>query len=358
VELLLRSGAFAQVIGAFLEFTRESGGIKRQASIQADTLAGYAASAEKFVQATFDPTFNARDLNGENFVPVIGDIIANHRAWVPSERTKKEPFTLLMFKTLFDIVNAMRTSVGLEAAVFDWTVLGISTGSRISEYGQNKISKNHGFSAVPKPSPDAGMPIAFVRADFTFFDSNGIRQEHHLLLDYSLNFSTWSVHIRFRYDKSPKNYITRKFRALPGCPLCPVARVISIFRRAHTMGIPDPLPVGAYWNFQKGDFIYLTGSDVASVMRKVVIQAYPDENHYLRINIAGIVAHSCRVTAAVALRAAGLDIDTIATRLRWSRESVDTYLRECYQDIGSLTMSAVWGAFQISPNDPSTASEP
>ena len=49
--------------------------------------------------------------------------------------------------------------------------------------------------------------------------------------------------------------------------------------------------------------------------------AYPDPNHYLWLHIHCIMAHSNRVTAAIALY--NLEI---AHRLRWSVESVEHYL--------------------------------
>jgi hypothetical protein len=117
--------------------------------------------------------------------------------------------------------------------------------------------------------------------------------------------------------------------------------------------LPDTYPVGAYWDYQKSRAVFLTGKPITDLLRAACIQAYPDEKHYMREHIEGLVPHSVRVTAAVALKAAGLDHYNIAQRLRWEPESVATYLRECYQDIGALTRSAVYGAFPINPNDPS-----
>lgn len=79
-------------------------------------------------------------------------------------------------------------------------------------------------------------------------------------------------------------------------------------------------------------------------MRTACKAAYPDATHYMRLNINRLVSHSNRVTAAVALRAAGISIDDIAYRLRWKAASVETYLRECYQAIGDITLKAIPGA--------------
>jgi DNA-binding NarL/FixJ family response regulator len=82
-------------------------------------------------------------------------------------------------------------------------------------------------------------------------------------------------------------------------------------------------------------------------MRAACEAAYPDPTHYLRIHIKRLVSHTNRVTAAVALRAAGLSIEDIAYRLRWKAASVETYLRECYQSIGDVTQKAITGAADI-----------
>ena len=82
-------------------------------------------------------------------------------------------------------------------------------------------------------------------------------------------------------------------------------------------------------------------------MRAACKAAYPDATHCMRININRLVSHSNRVTAAVALRAAGLSIADIAFRLRWKAESVETCLRECCQCSGDLTQKAVAGAANL-----------
>jgi hypothetical protein len=66
------------------------------------------------------------------------------------------------------------------AAFFDWTCLGIHTGSRLGEYGQSTLSGSHPFQFVTVlDSHDAGIwrksPLAFMGSDFTFFDVNGVQ---------------------------------------------------------------------------------------------------------------------------------------------------------------------------------------
>ena len=92
---------------------------------------------------------------------------------------------------------------------------------------------------------------------------------------------------------------------------------------------------------------FITGNDVRNVMQRACIDAYPDENSYMRIHINEIVSHSNRVTAAVALYNAGVSIEDIAFRLRWSPESVKFYLRETMIKADAMTLAAIRGAWML-----------
>jgi hypothetical protein len=50
----------------------------------------------------------------------------------------------------------------------------------------------------------------------------------------------------------------------------------------------------------------------------------------------------------VVLHMGGASISDIAFRLRWNEASVPTYLRECFQDVGSIMETAITGAFKTS----------
>ena len=82
-------------------------------------------------------------------------------------------------------------------------------------------------------------------------------------------------------------------------------------------------------------------------MRDACRKAYPDPKHFLRINITRLVAHSNRVTAAVALFVQGWTIERIADRLRWTPASVKHYLRESSHAIGDMTTSAIKGVMVL-----------
>jgi hypothetical protein len=76
--------------------------------------------------------------------------------------------------------------------------------------------------------------------------------------------------------------------------------------------------------------------------------AYPNPSHYMRVNIQSIVPHSNRITAAVSLKLGGASDEEIAFRLRWHVSSVPTYLRECFQQVGTLIQTTLSGAYRTS----------
>jgi hypothetical protein len=190
----------------------------------------------------------------------------------------------------------------------------------------------------------AGTPLAFIRADLSFYDQDMLRRSHsECLANDSLAIF---LHIRFRYDKSKYNFTIRKYRRVSGSLICIIKRSLDILRRAHLLGIPAHFPIGAYHPLSSapGQFTLLNGDIVRDVMRFACRLAYPDPRHYMRLHCHLIMSHSNRVTAAVALYNAGVDIPVIAHRLRWSVDSVSFYLRDCFRAIGPLTLKAIEGA--------------
>jgi hypothetical protein len=232
-------------------------------------------------------------------------------------------------------------------AVHDWIMLGIFTGSRAGEYAQTH-TKRDTYSRVPN-TPDAGpyanQPLAFMASDFTFYDSNNINiDQRHLW--YTANRAT-RVHICFRYDKSPNNFTIRKFQRSAHPYLCPVKNAISVILRAQQLRVPASAPIAVFKHGiqkRRDHYTYLQSADVVDTMRRVCLKTYPNPNHEIHQQIQQIVAHSNRVTAAVALHNAGMSIDDIAARIRWSRESVLHYLRENGITIDKQTSLALYGA--------------
>jgi hypothetical protein len=135
--------------------------------------------------------------------PYLREIISQRKAWsVP--RPKKEPFTIDMFRSLAEYLRSspdvLATFLRREYAVYDWTRLGIFTGSRVAEYAQTRLKKGIRYNVIPT-SDDAGIwagqALAFLRDDFIFYDTNHTLIEHSQLHRQHLQGHVQSVHIRF-----------------------------------------------------------------------------------------------------------------------------------------------------------------
>jgi hypothetical protein len=128
-----------------------------------------------------------------------------------------------MFQAMQDIVartqytNNPQPHTDKASALFDWIGLGVFTGHRLSELGQStlpKVSTAQGFDPLPTNShmPPAwrGKPKAFVRDDFSFYDASLHQLDHDQL--QAAPSSAEYVHIRWRFDKSKFNFITKQYQ--------------------------------------------------------------------------------------------------------------------------------------------------
>jgi hypothetical protein len=241
--------------------------------------------------------------------------------------------------------------VGSNYAVWDWLRLGIFTGSRLSEYAQSRLKKTQRFQIIPVNGETGiwgGHPLAFIQADFQFFDGAACSIPLSAVYSRHKSGTVRSVHIRFRYDKSADNFSIRKYSVSLDPILNPVDAAVSLLQRADLLKVPSLEPIGVYRNTSKTPYSFLRDSHIRDALRAMCVRTYPDPQHYLRLNITRLVPHSNRVTAAVVLHMGGASISDIAFRLRWHEASVPTYLRECFQDVGSIMETAITGAFKTS----------
>ena len=320
------------------------------------TLHNYVQAGNAWLQVQFgieapiyDPTCKPGSSN-RRLHPYLGEILAQRRIWTEG-KPKKEPCTGEIFDSMAHLIPTDRgvapqqLALGKHAAVYDWSRLGLFTGSRLGEYGQSKVPK--GCKWTPLPNSDdvplewRGKPLAFIRSDFTFYTKDHILVEHSDALSDPARVEY--VHFRFRYDKSKFNFIIRKFRRIRASHLCPVDAALNILARAAALKIGDFEPLGAF--LANGRIHCIEGKHMQNYMRLACVHAFPDPKHYLRLHIDRLVSHSLRVTAAVALNNAGVSVDDIAFRLRWNSDAVKLYLRDCYRLVGPMTMQAVTGAY-------------
>lgn len=353
----LSPGAAIATLGLFLLSVATGDNIQQRSHLCPKSLAGYLKAAATYLEDRTNQSIPVyMDHHHKTLHPFLAEVLNQRAAWrEPS--AKKEPLTSDILHHMHQSITAtyqqdISSFLDKSAALFDWTRLGIHTGSRLGEYGQSTLAGSHPlqFATVPN-SHDAGIwqgsPLAFMASDFTFFDVNGVQLEGPALLTHQPTVRAAAVHIRFRFDKSPTNFTIRKFSRLPGCYLCPVKACLSILHRASKLGIPKNHPLGAYRSSPAGGYRYITGSDISTFMRQTCITVYPNPNHYLRLHVKRLMAHSLRVTACVALHFAGVSAEDIAFRLRWNVDSVKFYLRDCSCDVGSYIKQAVLGAYKV-----------
>jgi hypothetical protein len=323
--------------------------------LQAQTLMGYAKGAELWCSHVMDlQVLGAISDGKDNDVkPFIAEIIKQRRAWA-KPKEKKEPITLAMYDnaqvTCKQAVAADPNAfLDRLCAVHNWTSLGVFTGSRVGEYAQSKPTKGVPFARIPLNEDAgewAGQPLAFIRSDFSFFDKTG-RQLSTTNIAI-LATSATEVHIRFRYDKSPTNFSVRKFKKTGHHFLCPCLASIAIFFRANLLQVPTDQPIGVFRKLnERTGFRFLSNNDVTDELRATCLRTYPDPDHYMHKHIKCIMAHSVRVTACVALHAAGESEFVIAFRLRWTPQSVMHYIRDCAQQVGDLCQAVLSGAGRL-----------
>ena len=115
------------------------------------------------------------------------------------------------------------------------------------------------------------------------------------------------------------------------------------------MRVPLHEPIGVWCpaTTATDSYRFVRDSDVSRIMRDACLHAYPDPDHYMRQHIQQIVPHSNRVTAAVCLKNGGAWDDEIAFKLRWHPTSVPTYLRDCFQAVGTAMEQTIQGALSM-----------
>ena len=110
--------------------------------------------------------------------------------------------------------------------------------------------------------------------------------------------------------------------------------------------IPPTHPIGVRSD-SLGHYRFVKDTDVTKFMRCACEVAYPNPNHYMRTHIGQLVPHFNRVTAAVALQQGGASNDKIAFKLRSHPTSVPTYLRNCFQALGTTLVNMVQGVLRV-----------
>ena len=349
--------ATISVLGTYLFDCKLGNNKKKLKDLTATTLSNYLVAAHSYLEVLqgrhidiMDASFGGK---ARRYHPYLANQLSERRKWT-KPRLKKEPLTTEMFQALAKLLanTSDKETAFLSQAycVYDWFRLGVFTGFRIGEYGQSNL-RGRLFNTVPfkacVPEHLRGTPLAFIAADFTFYDRNHILIRHEHLLSRHHKGDVYELEICWRYDKGAENFAIRRFRATGDAIFDPVAAAVSIIHRTQVLKVPTNNPIGVWSNDGGSSHRFLKDTEVKKVLHLACELAYPDPNHYMRLHKAQIVPHSNRVTAAVCLQKGGASNDEIAFKLRWHPTSVPTYLRDCFQGLGSLLEKTVQGVLNM-----------
>ena len=105
------------------------------------------------------------------------------------------------------------------------------------------------FHTVPTTDdagPWADQPLALVHDDFTFYDAAHTLIQHGELHRRHVQAHVQSVHIQFRFNKSPRNFSIPKFQLTKNPIVDPVSAANRCLHWADLLHHPLWEPVGGF----------------------------------------------------------------------------------------------------------------
>lgn len=154
----LSPGAAQKMMGAYLHALKCGNIRSGRSDVTDSTIRGYLRAAAAYLLHTFAltvPIFAKNDplAKSDKLLPYFAEILAQRQLW-KKPKEKKEPITGLMFDAIRDRIRQACGQqelfhIGRVYAVYDWTRLGLFTGSRLSEYGQGDLKAGHLWSIIP-----------------------------------------------------------------------------------------------------------------------------------------------------------------------------------------------------------------
>jgi hypothetical protein len=254
-------GSFPSILAAYLAAVAARDYYLQLTALGPAALRGYVAAASDTITLLPGTACSYLDpatlwSKRPKILPMLGEIICQRSAW-KEPLPRKEPFTLAMIDALRAcfLLESTKTSVAQvflisEHAVCDWLRVGLFAGSRISEHGQTSSSESPGcsrFAHTPNSSNAgiwANQPLAFIEADFVFFNRASLLIDNHFCLVNTALDHIHEIHLRFRFDKLKPNFTIRKCIPLPSAPFNPVIATINVIRRGHILGLPPTERMG------------------------------------------------------------------------------------------------------------------
>ena len=259
------------------------------------------------------------------YVPLLTQIFLTARKWTPQRRPKRQPISVAILSSLLETVPTHDgEEMSLSAVVWDTAILGVFTGSRVSEYAQSQRPKGVVFHTVPvnaASDTDGGKPIVFMLSDFKFYSTARLKVHHsnaHIVA---------YVNILFRFTKGIRT--SRMLASIPHSSFCSVQAATRVCKRWALID-PDPntLLFCFFHTFLARKSSYLTDSHMTQALRAVALRTHPEQSHLVHHHTAAITGHFLCVFACLCLRLAGWDEDAIAHQLRWDSVAIKVYIRQ------------------------------
>ena len=255
------------------------------------------------------------DIHGKKSAQIL-KVINEQKRWEEMPK-RREPVTVAMIKDLESASNSAGQD-SLEAALYDWNVIGHYYGFRLSEWAQNAENK----AEFPLLAVD-GSPLAFTFDDFQFFSAKG----RHLKQDFNHKLPAKNaavVEVRWRYQKNLDN--GQKIQQVlnrEDPSMCCVQAAIRIAQRAQRLNTSGGETLAKFTD-KKGHTHFITNTMISRHLQQSAKRVY---NIRSRALLAMWSAHSIRVGACVSLSEAKKDAPFIQVRLRWRSLAFKDYLR-------------------------------
>jgi hypothetical protein len=234
---------------------------------------------------------------------------------------RREPLTIDMIYHQHSKCSSA-TPHSVEQVMYDFEVIGIYSGIRLSEWAQ--------YDSVRRLDQIRlnidGTPTAFIIGDLTFYGE----KKYCLTLSEALAKPDLVYHIDvcWRFQKNGEIKQKKSFpRASRGSSiLCSVCAWIRVAARwvALKLDISHPLAVFTNTGLVSGHVIFVTPIHINEALRSSACEVY---NITDKEELARFSSHSIRVGATVSLHAAGISQMDIKYALRWKSDTFFTYLR-------------------------------
>jgi hypothetical protein len=230
---------------------------------------------------------------------------------------RREPLTIDMI-TYSALQCNPSTPYDIHNVMYDWTVVGIYTGIRLTEWAQD----DSGIVMTP-----ADEPKAFLWKDVEFRGTNNRRMSVDAALAKPNNIHT--ARLTWRWQKNGENGQQKTIvRAFSNPTLCSVSALIRIMKRFEDLGCDkDTMPLAVFTSngLADGDVTLVRDNHIVHHLQTAAKAVYnikdPDE-------LKRFSSHSIRVGACVALHAAGVSKMDIKHALRWKSNCFMMYLRD------------------------------